>query len=56
MADIEGMFNQVKVHEDDRDVLRFLWWQDGDLSREPKIFRMTTHLFGGIWSPRRATL
>ena len=51
MADIEGMFNQVRVHKEDRDVLRFLWWPDNDLTKEPDIFRMTTHLFGGVWSP-----
>ena len=31
MADIEGMFNQVRVNKADRDVLRFLWWINGFL-------------------------
>lgn len=26
MADIEGMFHQVRVKEEDRNLLRFLWW------------------------------
>ena len=26
MADVEGMFHQVRVSEQDRDALRFLWW------------------------------
>lgn len=51
MSDIEGMFHQVKVSLDDRDVLRFLWWPNHDLSREPEVFRMAAHLFGGVWSP-----
>ena len=47
MADIEGMFLQVKVPEIQRDFLRFLWWPDGDIHTEPKEYRMTVHLF---WS------
>ena len=51
MSDIEGMFNQVRVNKTDRDVLRFLWWPKGNLNEQRKIYRMTTHLFGGVWSP-----
>ena len=31
MADIECMFYQVSVAPRDRNVLRYLWWKDGDL-------------------------
>ena len=51
MADIEAMFHQVHVTERDRDALRFLWWPDGDLCKDPQDYRMTAHLFGGNWSP-----
>ena len=51
MCDIESMFYQVKVPEECRDLLRFLWWEDGDASREPKEYRMTVHLFGAASSP-----
>ena len=51
MGDIEGMFHQVGVAEQDRDLLRFLWWKDGDLTKEPAEFRMTVHLFGATSSP-----
>ena len=33
MADIEAIFNQVRVPECDRSFSRFLWWPDGDLSQ-----------------------
>ncbi|XP_013855697.1 uncharacterized protein LOC106511491, partial [Austrofundulus limnaeus] len=55
MADIEGMFNQIYVTPDDRDVLRFLWWKDHDPKNEIVTYRMTSHLFGGVWSPSAAS-
>lgn len=50
-CDIEGMFHQVGVDEPDRDFLRFLWWENGDLTRDPTEYRMTVHLFGATSSP-----
>ena len=49
--DIEAMFYQVKVPVQYRDFLRFLWWGNGDTSKEPEEYRMTVHLFGAAWSP-----
>ena len=34
-AGVEQMFHQVKVYPEQTDSLRFLWWPDGDLQREP---------------------
>ena len=51
MCDIERMFHQVRAAEQDRDLPRFLWWEDGDLTKEPTEFRMTVHLFGATSSP-----
>ncbi|KAK7904466.1 hypothetical protein WMY93_017073 [Mugilogobius chulae] len=55
MGDVKAMFHQVKVAEGDRDFLRFLWWPEGDLSREVVVFRMTVHLFGAVSSPSCAS-
>ena len=41
MGDIQAMFHQVKVAEEDRDFLRFLWWPDGDITQDLKEYRMT---------------
>ena len=51
MADIEGMFHQVKIPEDDVDFLRFLWWPGGDTNEPLAEYRMTVHLFGAVSSP-----
>lgn len=51
MGDIQAMFHQVKVHEEDRDYLRFLWWPKGDTTKDLVEYRMTVHLFGAISSP-----
>ena len=50
-ADIEEMFLQVKVPEKDRDALRILWYPDGELRDQPRIYRMTVHSFGVTSSP-----
>ena len=44
------MYHQLKVHADDVDALRFLWYPDCDLAREPEEYHMAVHLFGGVWS------
>ncbi len=45
------MFHQVKVEPNDRDYLRFLWWQDDNIFSKPQIFRMCVNLFGAKSSP-----
>lgn len=51
MADIESMFFQVRVVESQQQYLRFLWWDEGDLTREPVDYCMNVHTFGAISSP-----
>lgn len=54
MCDVEKMFHQFVVHEADRDFLRLLWWEEGNLDAEPKEYRMKVHLFGAASSPKCA--
>ena len=51
MSDIEAMFYQVRVQPSDCNYLRFLWWPEGDLDKEPEEYEMLVHLFGGASSP-----
>ena len=50
-CDIEGMFHQVRVNPEHRDLLRFLWWEDNDPSKGLVDYRMTVRLFGATSSP-----
>ena len=52
MADIEGMFHQVRVSPKDCDALRFLWWPENDFNKDPEDCQMLVHLFGATSSPR----
>ena len=51
MADIEEMFLQVRLVEEDQDWMRFLWWQDGDMQKPINAFKMLVHPFGARSSP-----
>ena len=51
VADIEGMYYQIKVHPNDRNTLSFLWWKSGCFSDAPSTYRITSHLFGAKSSP-----
>ena len=50
-SDVEGMFHQVYVSPDHRNLLRFLWWSNRNIDSKPTEFRMTVHLFGAMSSP-----
>ena len=51
MADIEKMFFQVRVRNEDQSFLRFLWWPNGNLEQRAEEYCMTVHLFGAVSSP-----
>ena len=51
MADIGGMFHQVRVSPKDCDVLHFLWWPENDFNKDPEDYQMLVHLFGVTLSP-----
>ena len=48
MGDIETMFHQVNVPDTQCSFLKFLWWEDGDTSKEIIYYEMTTHVFWWI--------
>lgn len=50
-ADIQQMFYCFVVEEEDRDILRFLWYTDNDLSKDVVDYRMRVHVFGNRPSP-----
>ena len=52
IGDIEAMYHQVKIPLCDRDSLRFLWYDHGNSICH---YRMTSHLFGGVWCAASAT-
>ena len=49
--DIETMYQQVKVPENQRCFLRFLWWKHNDSSKVIVDNEVTAHVFSGISSP-----
>lgn len=51
ICDVEKMFHRFHVSPEDRDYLRFLWWEGGDTKAKPKEYRMRVHLFGAASSP-----
>lgn len=50
-ADVEQMFYCFVVREDDRDYLRYLWYEDNDISKNVVEYRMKVHVFGNSPSP-----
>ena len=51
MCDVEQMFHSFFVDEDNRDFLRFLWFEGNDLDAPIVDCRMNVHLFGALSSP-----
>ncbi|XP_069106579.1 uncharacterized protein [Argopecten irradians] len=54
-ADVQQMFYNFFVCEDHRNFLRFLWYQDNDMSKDLVEYRMCVHVFGNTPSPAVAT-
>ena len=51
MADVDSMFYQVRIPEDQRSYVRFLWWSNGNTDSPLEDYQMCVHLFGSISSP-----
>lgn len=50
-ADIQQMYHCFLVREEDRNFLRFLWFQDNDPNKDIIEYRMRVHVFGNCPSP-----
>ena len=46
MADIEAMYHEVQVPEDQQSFLKSLWWEKHDIYREPHDYVMCAHVLG----------
>ena len=55
VADIEGMFHQIRLKPSHLNALRFLWWPSGNLYETPQVFQMMVHIFGATSSPACAS-
>ena len=54
-ADVECMFHSFHVSPEDRDALRFYWWDSNDPTKEVTAYRANVHIFGNKSSPAIAT-
>ena len=50
-CDINSMFHQVKVTPSDCDYLKFLWFENNNLSSSPIDYQLLVHPFGATSSP-----
>ena len=40
------MFHQIYLAPEDRGALYYLWWPNGDITKDPKTHQMLVHIFG----------
>ena len=45
------MFHQIEIPTEDHNFLCFLWWEDGNLNKEPQEYQMKVYIFGAVCSP-----
>ena len=50
-CDIEQMFHSFQINPEDRNFLRFLWFESKDLTGPIVEYRMNVHLLGAASSP-----
>ena len=50
MADVESMYYQVQVPENQQTYLKLLWWESHDIECHPQEFVMCANVFGGAFS------
>ena len=51
MADADAMFYQVRMPEEHRSFLRYLWWKGNNMSNGIVDYEINVYVFGGTSSP-----
>ncbi len=51
VADIRHVFLNIKLKEEDRPFVRFLWYKDNDPTNEICVYAFSTFVFGHTSSP-----
>ena len=51
VADIQGTFPHIKLREEDRPIVRSLWYKDNEPNKEICVYTYTTIVFGHTSSP-----
>ena len=51
-ADVKSVFHQVFVLPEDRGALCYLWFPDGDLTKDPKTYQMLVYFWGHLFPQR----
>ena len=51
IGDIEAIFYQMFVADQHRNLLSFLWWENGDINEQPQDYHVNVHVFGGTSLP-----
>ncbi|XP_043196953.1 uncharacterized protein LOC122367683 [Amphibalanus amphitrite] len=50
-CDVESMFHRVRLPAADANMMRFLWFRNGDVGGDVVVCRMKSHIFGAVSSP-----
>lgn len=56
IADVEAMFYQVGIKDGDTNLLRFLWWPEGNYEKELAKYKMPVHIFVATYALQKCAV